>query len=168
MHFPIAFIALACGLDLYQAILSRIANQGRYRIATDDELSRAAYYLQALGLLAAVPAVITGSIDTTKAAISQGIYDKHNKQIKPKFVVSALHSLATMTAILGNLAMWRMRSTVEPTFREGLSLNSLNSIHLVIEAVFCGIMFFGAAFGGDLAFKYGMGFSAQKKGNKSL
>jgi uncharacterized membrane protein len=150
VHFPIAFLALGCGLDLLQALLHfNPQSLALNDIGATIDIAKSAHYVQALGVISAVPAIITGAIDAIKAARSQDIYDKQTQALKPKFRNLCLHSVVATIAVLANFGLWYRRKGNTP---------ELKPAQLWMEAASLGLMFLGANVGGKLVFQYGMGF----------
>ncbi|KAK5047134.1 hypothetical protein LTR84_007077 [Exophiala bonariae] len=155
VHFPIAFLTLTCGLDLLDGL-----NADSFAVKalkSDIDITKGAYYLQVLGLITAIPAIVTGFTSTTQIALSQGVIEKQTKNLRPKFVKTFFHSLASTIAVLGNLGIWYCGRSAG---------KKLEPVALGIETALCVLMFIGANIGGTLVFTHGMGFSGLQRKNK--
>jgi uncharacterized membrane protein len=125
---------------------------------------KAAHYAQILGLIAAIPAITTGFGDSINSLWGQSLYDKQTKQLRAKVKVLAIHTAVTIIATLGHLGIFYNRDRVQST---STSLGQLDPRVVALEAIFCGLMFFGAGLGGKLAFQFGMGAGNEQKKSKS-
>jgi uncharacterized membrane protein len=125
---------------------------------------KAAHYAQLLGLITAVPATVTGSLDGLKSVLAQGLYDSQTKQLKPKMKTLVIHTLVTTVASLVHLGIYLARERAQASSR---SLGQLAPGIVAVEAIFTLSMFFGAKLGGELAFKFGMGTGNQQAKKKS-
>jgi uncharacterized membrane protein len=132
--------------------------------ASAQEIMKAAHFAQILGLIAAIPAIATGFRDSINSLWGQSLYDKQTKQLRPKIKILAIHTAVTIIATLGHLGIFYNRERVQSTWA---SLGQLDPQIVALEAIFCGLMFFGAGLGGKLAFQFGMGAGVQQKKNKS-
>jgi uncharacterized membrane protein len=155
VHFPIAYLTLACGLDLLERL--NADSFAAKPLTNDIDIYRGAYYVQTLGLITAIPAIVTGITSTTQIARSQGVIDKQAKNLRPKFVKTFFHSLASTIAILGNLVIW---------YRGRSAGKKLEPVALGIETALCVLLFIGANIGGTLVFTHGMGFSGLQRKRK--
>lgn len=169
VHFPIAFLALTCGLDIYLAVIQYQPHLAYAQFASNAEIAKAAIFVQTLGLLTAMPALVTGFASGIKS-FSAGIYEgkDQNKRMRPKVKLTGLHALITTTAMLGNLILWNLRKATSLSQKGGLeSAYTLRTELVIVEALLCGSMFFGAKQGGTLAFGFGMGFSRGQRAKTS-
>ena len=163
VHFPIAFLALTCGLDLLQTFNEVSGIAGESSFATPQEIGKAAHYTQALGLITAIPALATGFASSLKSVSAQGLWDGQTGQLKPKMRVLLIHGAVTMLAMLGHLAIWYSR---ERAISASSFLGRINVQTVAFEAALTALMFVGAALGGQLAFNFGMGMSSGQKKRK--
>jgi uncharacterized membrane protein len=164
VHFPIAFLALACGLDVLQVASGTFNVVDVKHVASAQEIMKAAHYAQLLGLITAVPATATGSLDGIKSVLAQGLYDSQTKQLKPKMKTLMIHTLVTTAASLVHLSIYFARERAQLS---SASLGQLEPTLVAVEAIFTLLMFFGAKLGGELAFKFGMGTGKQQVKKKS-
>jgi uncharacterized membrane protein len=164
VHFPIAFLALACGLDLLQIFSGTFNVVDVKHIASAQEIMKAAHYAQLLGLITAVPATVTGSLDGLKSVLAQGLYDSQTRKLKPKMRTLVIHTLVTTVASLVHLGIYFARDRARASIG---TLGQLEPGMVAVEAIFTLVMFFGAKLGGELAFKFGMGTGNQQMKKKS-
>ena len=112
VHFPIAFISLACALDLlFAASVSKTTSTlvtSIYDVTPFiGDISRAAFFANALGVLTAIPAVATGVPQllgmTNKMGMHMTVKDKTgkvvSKRLVPKVKAGITHALMSELSI---------------------------------------------------------------------
>lgn len=132
VHFPVALLTTALVFDLLGVLLGR------------EELSRAGWWAQLAGTLGILAAVISGLIAKGEALIppsAAGTFDTHQQL--------AFLTAGAFTALL----LWRigMRTGIDRARRR---------LYLILfaAALFC--LWVGAWYGGELVYKFGVGFRA--------
>ncbi|EMC99790.1 hypothetical protein BAUCODRAFT_101865 [Baudoinia panamericana UAMH 10762] len=159
IHFPIAFIGLAVGLDILHAISGNLPAAIANNVPVATDLTRASYFLLSLGLLTSIPAVITGVGEAKKAIDKQGLYEKDGKTIKQKFKGVIAHAIVNDIVILVMAYVWyARRSAATKTLAGKMGLGS---------ALMGGLQLFGANIGGSLTYNYGFGMAIGSGGKKA-
>lgn len=155
MHFPIAFLSLAYGLDLLYAGVTRFGVLQSYT-SSIPEIGRAAHYLQALGLVTGVVSAVTGIQQASKIYNNGGLYEADGKTIRPKMKVVAAHAIFNDFVLLGSAYSWWLRRD-SPGFAP-------TGVNLAISAVMLPILLYSANLGGTLTYNFGVGLNLAKKG----
>lgn len=166
MHFPIAFLSLAYGLDILHTVKGNLPSSVTTYIPADFDLTRASYYLLGLGLITAVPAVVTGGQQAVKLFSRQGMYEADGKTLKVKTKATIAHAVVNDVALAASAYVWyakhqaanntlvgKLGVTPEGTYAPALWM-------VALQVVTFGILLFGASIGGALTYQYGVGFSA--------
>ncbi|CAK4031309.1 Hypothetical predicted protein [Lecanosticta acicola] len=178
VHFPIAFIFLSAALDILNTLrnASLLPASVTTQLLAPNDLTRASYYLLALGLLTSIPAVVTGGGEAMKMIQKQGMYESDNKTIKPKVKATIAHAVVNDVVIAVNTYVWYTRRA---NARDSLlgkmgtaggvgtaaSAYAPETWMVAAQGVALGLMLFGANIGGALTYNYGVGFSSM---NNSL
>ena len=135
VHFPVALLTIALAFDLLGILLSR------------EELSKVGWWAQLTGTISIAAAVISGLVAKSQAAISSQAavtFDIHQQM--------AFLTAAAFTTLL----LWRigMRMNIDPV-RRGL--------YLTLFAAGLACLWVGAWYGGELVYRFGIGFSMPGK-----
>jgi uncharacterized membrane protein len=132
VHFPVALLTTALAFDFLGVLLSR------------DELTRVGWWTQLLGTIGIAAAVVSGLAAKSQALIppqASATFDTH-QQI-------AFLSAGAFTALL----LWRvgMRRKIDPSRRR---------LYLALFVAALACLWAGAWYGGELVFRFGIGFTA--------
>jgi len=160
VHFPLAFLSLAWGLDILYAATTKLQLAPLVKsVGTSlPDISRGAHYLQAIGLVTAVPAVLSGGQQLIKMKNSNQAFEADGKTMRPKFKIALTHAALNDVAVLTAAYNWyTKRGNV------GLLPSDTN---LLISVVLLPILLFSASLGGKLVFNYGVGINLAKPKGK--
>jgi uncharacterized membrane protein len=160
VHFPIAFLSLAWGLDILYAATTKLQFAPLVNsVGTSlPDISRGAHYLQAIGLVTAVPAVLSGVQQLVKMKSSNQAFEADGKTMRPKFQTALTHAALNDIAVLTAAYSWYARRG-----NVGLLPSDTN---LLISVVLLPILFFSASLGGKLVYNYGVGINLAKPKGK--
>jgi len=156
VHFPIAFLSLAWGLDILYAATTKLQLAPLVKsVGTSlPDISRGAHYLQALGLITAIPAVLSGSQQLIKMKNNNQAFEADGKTMRPKFKTTLTHAALNDVAVLAAAYSWYVR-------RESVGLLP-SDLNLLISVVALPAMLFSASLGGKLVYNYGVGINLAK------
>ena len=160
MHFPIAFLSLAWGLDILYAATTKlelaplVKNFG----TSLPDVSRGAHYLQAIGLVTAIPAVLSGVQQLVKMKNNNQAFEADGKTMRPKFQTTLTHAALNDVALLAAAYSWYSR-------RGSIGLLPSDA-NLLISVIMLPILFFSASLGGKLVYNYGVGINLAKPKGK--
>jgi uncharacterized membrane protein len=172
VHFPIAFLSLSYGLDIVYALSTLPATAGivrsLYNIAPLlGEISRFSHYLNIIGIITAVPAVLTGGQQLLGMIKRQDLATKVQKsknksatvqKMHPKMKVAFLHAALNDVAVFGSVYNWWSRRNVVGYAPS--DTNVLLSVNMLVA------LLASAWLGGLMVYEYGVGVTRQ--GEKSL
>ncbi len=132
VHFPVALLTTALVFDLLAILLAR------------DELFRAGWWVQLVGTIGIVAAVISGLVAKSQTVIpvpASDIFDTHQQM--------AFLAAGAFTALL----LWRvgMRTRIDQSRRR---------LYLALFAGALVCLWIGAWYGGELVYKFGVGLRA--------
>lgn len=169
MHFPIAFLGLSYALDIsykyFPAIFRRVPIFSQLPVSSVPTTS---YFLLSLGLLTALPAVLTGGAELMNMVARQDLGGKLSKSgdklgvlknMHPKLKVAFAHAALMDVAILGSAYNWWARGSVT-----GYTPSETDAM---AGAVFLVAVFGSAALGGMLVYEHGVGVVGTKRAGKS-
>lgn len=181
MHFPISFLALAYGLDTLYAIRPYLPASTTSLLPPGSDLTRASYYLLSLGLLTAIPAVMSGGAQAYALISRQGKYEADGRTMKPKVKATIVHALANDVVLALSAYMWYCRrslrnETVEALVSKsvGVELGAQTTMAAayapqgwmaLVSVVMTGVLFWSASIGGALTYNYGVGFAPKGGAN---
>jgi len=131
VHFPVALLTTALAFDLLGILISR------------EELSKVGWWAQLTGTIGIAAAVISGLVAKSQAVIppeAAGTFDTHQQM--------AFLTAGAFTALL----LWRigMRTKIDPIRRV---------LYLSLFAAGLASLWAGAWYGGELVYRFGIGFS---------
>ncbi|KAK6334372.1 hypothetical protein TWF730_003587 [Orbilia blumenaviensis] len=164
VHFPIAFLTFCHSID----ILHYLATNFSIPFLSDlsplfPQLLSTSRLLHTLGIFTAIPAIITGIAQAAAQAAKPGnLYEADGKTIKKKFYVMATHAALNDFCIIVSGISWWGRYKAHGIF--GAAEPGVNEVG--VAGVVLPVILFAASLGGDLVYKYGMGFSAAKSTKK--
>lgn len=176
MHFPLAFLTLAFGLDIFTAASPRLPVSLTSSMPPSTDLTRASYYLLSLGLLTAIPAVLTGAVETIKMISKQGMYEADGKTLKTKVKATFAHAAFNdvVLAIAGYI-WYARRAQVADSLLGKLGVSGLSTADaayapafwmVVAGGVAAVLQVYAASIGGTLTYNYGVGFQSLSAGKK--
>ena len=169
VHFPIAFLALSFGLDIVHQLSPQLPKSVTSNLPPSTDLTRASYYLLSLGLIMAVPALVTGIREAIVGVNKQGLYEADGKTIRTKFKAMIAHAVINDVVLAGAAYIWyTRRSAAANTIAGKLGLGSAATgaaayapagWMVAVEAALMAGMFMAANIGGVLAYNFGMGLN---------
>ena len=169
MHFPLAFLSLAFGIDILHASIGYLPASITSSLPVGTDLTRAAYYLLSLGLLTAVPAVASGTQQMVKMVSKQGMYEQDGVTIKAKVKAGIAHAVTNDIVLAIAAFIWySRRSAAANTIVGKLGVGSVGTSAatyeaqtwmVIVEALIGGLQFFSASIGGALTYNYGVGMN---------
>ncbi|KAF2092146.1 hypothetical protein K490DRAFT_31612, partial [Saccharata proteae CBS 121410] len=166
VHFPIAFWSLAWASDAVHLLASNPSTSSlvagvfapfgiELSSSMVADVSRLSHYSNIFGILACIPAVLSGGAELYAMISSQGLYEKG---LNPKVEITLLHAGLNDLAFAAALGQWRMRRNVPdyaPTGAQAL-----------ISMAMLPSLFFSAYLGGKLVYEYGVGVMRQGEATK--
>ncbi|KAK5128194.1 hypothetical protein LTR08_004073 [Meristemomyces frigidus] len=178
VHFPIAFISLAVGIDVLHGLAPRLPALITNALPIANDMTRASYFLLSLGLLSAIPVITTGIAEAKKAIDKQGLYERDGKSIKPKFKAVIAHAIANDVVIALMAYIWYCRRSAANNSlagKMGVGSAALTAEAayapvmwmVVVEALMGGLQLFAAGIGGSLTYNYGFGMAIGAGGRKA-
>jgi len=161
VHFPIAFLSLAWGIDILYAATTKLSLSFLTSSLSTSlpDLARASHYLQALGLITAIPAVLSGAQQMLKMKSSGQAFEADNQTMKPKFKLTLSHAALNDIALATTAYSWYIR-------RDQVGLLPTDA-NLAISAMVLPLLLFSAKLGGTLVYNHGAGINLAKKGKSS-
>jgi uncharacterized membrane protein len=160
VHFPIAFLSLAWGLDILYAATTKLQLAPLVKsVGTSlPDISRGAHYLQAIGLVTAIPAVLSGAQQLIKMKNNNQAFEADGKTMRPKFATTLTHAALNDVALVVAAYSWYTR-------RESVGLLPSDA-NLLISVVLLPVLFYSASLGGKLVYNYGVGINLAKPKGK--
>lgn len=134
-------------------------------IPADFDLTRASYYLLGLGLVTAVPALVTGGQQAVKLFSRQGLFEADGKTLKVKTKATIAHAVFNDIALAISAYVWYAKHQAANSTIVG-KLGITSDVYapawwmVAAQVVTLGILLFAASIGGALTYQYGVGFSA--------
>ncbi|KAK5110647.1 hypothetical protein LTR62_005687 [Meristemomyces frigidus] len=178
VHAPIAFIALAVGLDMANAFSSMLPSAITNSLPISTDATRASYFLLSIGLLSSIPAITTGIGEAKKAIDKQGLYEKDGKTIKQKFKGVIAHAIANDIVVLVMGYIWYCRrSAAKQSLAGKMGLGSVSTAEaayapafwmVIVEMMMGALQLFSANIGGSLTYNYGFGMAIGAGGKKAV
>lgn len=147
MHFPIAFLILAYSLDIL-TFLSVPSLSPYLPTATDS--TRASNSLLLLGLVSALPALLTGGSQAFLMISKSGIYDESGA-VRAKVKAVVTHALLSDVVLAATAYIWWLKKNGEVA----------GWIVPAEGALLAGIVVVGGT-GGTLTYEFGVGKSLGK------
>lgn len=164
-------MSLAYGLDVLTTVRGNLPASITSYVPADFDLTRASYYLLGLGLIAAVPAVMSGGQQAVKLISRQGMYESDGKTLKQKTKATIAHAVTIDIALAASAYVWYAKHQAASTTIAGkLGITSEATYApalwmVALQVLAFGILGFGANIGGALTYQYGVGFEAVKTSN---
>jgi uncharacterized membrane protein len=166
VHLPIAFILAASVLDIlsylavcfpsfFDSILNIFARSyaSTSAIAIIYHLSLFSYASTIIGILTAIPAVVTGAIEAN-AIVSANGFDLSNPKVKTTVIHATLNDLA----VLGAVYNWLTRRNEEDFMPWGGNA--------LVSAGMLGLIAYAAFLGGSLVYAHGVAVQRMGKGKE--
>lgn len=175
MHFPIAFLALSYALDITHQLTPTLPASFTSRLPPSTDLTRLSYFLLSAGLIAAVPALVTGVREAVVLIAKQGMYetDSTGYGVTMRTKVKALIAHAVFNDLvlgLTFLVWYKKRAAAEATLAGKLGLGSVAATGaaayapalwmVVLEGLLFGGLMMAANIGSSLTYIFGVGFTA--------
>lgn len=172
VHFPIAFLFAAYALDILHTYRHSLPASAQNALLGPNDITRSSYYLLSLGLVTAIPAVVTGGRELITMIQKQGMYEADGATVKLKVKATIAHAVANDIVLAVSTYIWySRRSQVNNTVAGTISGTATaayapSSLFVLAEAVTLGLLLMGANIGGTLTYNYGVGFSTLSAGKK--
>ncbi|KAK5165927.1 uncharacterized protein LTR77_008851 [Saxophila tyrrhenica] len=174
VHFPIAFLALAFGLDILHTLSGSLPSTITKSLPPPTDLTRASYHLLSLGLITAVPALVTGVREAVVLIAKQGMYETdasgYGVTMRTKVKALIAHAVANDLVMGLSLLVWyKKRANASETMLGKMGVGSLGTGEATYQpatwmVVLEGLLFAGlmmaANIGGSLTYIFGIGFAA--------
>lgn len=164
-------------MDALYALRSNLPGMITNNLPPDTDLTRASYWLLSIGLITAVPTVMSGTAQAYKMVAKQGMYQADGKTIKDKVKATIAHAVVNDISLFATAYVWWTRRQIAATTIAGkMGVGSVSTSSaayapatwmVAAEVVAMMLMFFGASIGGSLTYNYGIGFSAMSSGKKT-
>lgn len=156
VHFPLGLLLTAYGLDVLDSVYSAVPTAISTYLPSTLEIPRLSYYALSAGLLASIPAIMSGGSQAYKMIAKQGIYEADNKTIRPKVKMTISHALLNDAVVAISAYTWWCK-------RESSSLNYANEGWMVAASIVAGVLLtYSGHLGGTLTYNYGVGLNASK------
>jgi len=127
------------------------------------EMARFSYYLSILGLITAIPAVISGGIELMGLLKRQDLAAKLQKsqnkaatvqKMHPKMKIAFAHAALMDASVAGTAYNWWTRSTA--------AQNAPATVNIYISGALLMTLLFSASLGGKLVYDHGVGVATVK------
>ncbi|KAF3931894.1 hypothetical protein ABW19_dt0209840 [Dactylella cylindrospora] len=165
VHFPIAFLTFAHGVDIFHYLTQILEVPFITSLSAPlfPAILSTSRIIHTLGLITALPAIASGVQQAGVQASKPGaLYEADGKTITKKFYVMATHAAINDLVIIISAVNWYGRYK-----QVGIAGESVPSgLDYVTAGLIIPVLFFTASLGADLVYKHGMGFSASKSGKK--
>lgn len=171
VHFPISFLFLSFTLDILHSTRASLPTSLQNSLLGPHDLTSAAHSLLSLGLLTAIPAVVTGGRELITMIQKQGMYESDGVTVKTKVKATIAHAVAMDVLLAVSSWIWYSRRQVS----EGMEMKEStddsavyahSTSFVVAEFLTLGLLLLGANIGGTLTYNYGVGFSSLSKAGK--
>jgi len=171
VHFPIAFLVLAWGLDILYALTTVVVKPAflTSRFASPStllDMTRLSYFLLCAGLVATVPAIMSGNIELVGMIKKNGgpwekdAAGKPKDSMVPRIKATIVHALINDLVFVVGLYSWYIRKDKAGAVNLGKVPTDLN---LILSAVSLPVLLFSAKIGGHLVFNHGVGLHLGRK-----
>lgn len=172
VHFPIAFLFTAYTLDILHTYRTSLPAFAQNALLGPNDITRSSYYLLSLGLLTAIPAVVTGGRELVMMISKQGMHEADGKTVRTKVKATIAHAVANDIVIAVSTYIWySRRAQVKDTIAGKIpgtaaAAYAPSSAFVFAEFLTLGLLLMGANIGGTLTYNYGVGFSSLSAGKK--
>jgi len=176
VHFPIAFNILAWGLDILYALTTTWVKPAFLTSRFSEpntliDITRLGYFMLCAGLIATVPAIMSGNKQLV-GMISKngGPWEKDTKGVQkstmvPRIKVAITHALVNDVVFLVNLYSWYCRRSTEKNVNPG---NVPSQMNMIISMCLLPMLLGSAKAGGTLVFNHGVGLHLGRKSTKEI
>ncbi|KAK3726010.1 hypothetical protein LTR37_000158 [Vermiconidia calcicola] len=173
VHFPLAFLILAFGLDIVHSLSPKLPQAFSSKLAPSTDLTRASYFLLSAGLLTGVPALVTGGREAVMLIAKQGMWESDSKGesvVRTKVKAMIAHAVVNDLVLgLTTLVWYKKRQNATNTLAGKMGVGSASTGAAAYQAstwmvfleafLFVGLIM-GANIGGSLTYIFGIGFNA--------
>lgn len=177
VHFPISFLFLSFTLDILHSTRASLPTSLQNSLLGPHDLTSAAHSLLSLGLLTAIPAVVTGGRELITMIQKQGMYESDGVTVKTKVKATIAHAVAMDVLLAVSSWIWYSRRRGDVVLSEGgggldlkestdAAVYAHSTSFVVAEFLTLGLLLLGANIGGTLTYNYGVGFSSLSKAGK--
>ncbi len=176
VHFPIAFNILAWGLDILYALTTTYVKPAflTSRFSAPNtliDITRLGYFMLCAGLIATVPAIMSGNKQLV-GMISKngGPWEKDSKGVQkstmvPRIKIAITHALVNDVIFLVNLYSWYCRRSTEKRLNPG---NVPSEMNMIISMCLLPMLLASAKAGGTLVYNHGVGLHLGRKTTKEI
>lgn len=167
VHFPIAFLTLHYALDILYGLTTHNATSGLVNSFYDvtpylTDISKASYYMNMLGFLTAIPAVMSGGQQLVQMIKRQDLASKIKKsdvgtvanKMHPKMKLGFMHAALNDVGIIASGYTWYARRPVVAMLP--------GDAGVLLSAVLLPTLMFSSYLGGQMVYKYGVGVNTRK------
>lgn len=174
VHFPISFLFLSFTLDILHSTRASLPTSLQNSLLGPHDLTSAAHSLLSLGLLTAIPAVVTGGRELITMIQKQGMYESDGVTVKTKVKATIAHAVAMDVLLAVSSWIWYSRRQVseggmdleKSRNSDDAAVYTHSTSFIVAEFLTLGLLLLGANTGGTLTYNYGVGFSSLSKAGK--
>lgn len=177
VHFPIAFLGLAYAMDILHQLGPNLPSIITSNLPLSTDLTRASYNLLTLGLLFAIPAVLSGVREAIMAIGKQGLFEADGKTVKSKFKAMIAHAVFNDVLVVVSAYVWySRRALATQTLAGKLGVGSAavtpeaayapQTWMVGAEAVCFVMLMMAANIGGVLTYNFGLGLAVGGAGSK--
>jgi uncharacterized membrane protein len=178
VHFPIAFLSLAFGLDVLHKLSASLPNVISTNLPATADVSRASYWLLSLGLITAVPALITGIREAVVQVSRSGMFEvqEYSTVMREKFKPMIAHAVFNNVMLAVTTFVWyRRRAALQNSVAGKLGFGATSyaaaayepkTWMVVVEGLMFVVLMMAANIGGVLAYNFGMGMSIGSSNKK--
>jgi len=162
VHFPIAFLMAAQAFDIVYGLTTHTATSSFAKSVYDvtpflSDIARLSHFLNILGLIAAVPATVTGGLEFYKLLQRQDVPEKLKygdsaevaKKSHPKLKVAFTHAILNDIIVAAAAYNWWTKSQTKASAPEELNI--------LISALALPALAFSGYLGGKMVYEYGVG-----------
>lgn len=176
VHFPIAFNFLAWGLDILYALTTTYIKPDFLTSRFADpstllDITRGGYFMLCAGLIATVPAIMSGNkqlvgmISKNGGPWEKDAEGKQKSTMVPRIKVAITHALVNDVVFLVNLYSWYCRRSTEKSVNVG---NVPSEMNMIISMVLLPLLMGSAKAGGTLVYNHGVGLNLGRKSTKEI
>lgn len=170
VHFPIAFLSLAFGLDVLHKLSGSLPKFIASNLPATADVSRASYFLLSLGLITAVPALITGIREAVVQISRTGMFEvqEYKTVMREKFKPMIAHAVFNDVMLAVTTFVWYRRRAAlkESVLGKVIGTTSYAAAAyqpktwmVVVEGLMFVVMMMAANIGGVMTYNFGMGMS---------
>lgn len=174
IHFPIAFLSLAWGIDILTYLSPQLPRSITSNLAVSTDLTRASYYLLSMGLITAVPALASGIQQMVLYTNKSGLKDAQGNMRTKSKALLAHAAINDVVMAVATYIWWQRRSAAANTISGKLGMGTASTAaaayapenwQVGAEAAIMALMFLSANIGGNLTYLFGMGLAMGGSGS---